>query len=687
MTRPRQRISPRGAAVALVGGLLLLVAGAGDAQSLRARTPPRSRCAPGSRSATTRSASWSSSRRAARCGRWPPPSAWCARRGRRPARCAGCSRAPSGTSTGCARTASFAAHARSPDLNLYFEIALPASQDAAALCDALNALPVVELALPGRLPLPPPVDLPPATPSFVTGQGYRAAAPGGIDAVGAARIPGANGAGIAIVDVEYQWVLDHEDLELGAEANLETATLLDPFPGDEGNHGTASLGILRALDNGYGVLGLAPAALLFVAPTNTVQHGYDPARAIGLALDVLVPGDVLLLEQQTWVCGGPLGPLEGYPPWFDAIANATAQGVVVVEPAGNGGLNLDSPACGGWFDRNVRDSGAILVSAGSPFDRSRLGFSSYGSRADVQGWGSGVYTAGYGALFDPGDVRQRYTAYFGGTSGASAIVAGAVASVQGALLAHGMTPLEPAEMRDAAREHGHAAERPGPDRPAARRDGRARRARHRGAPAADAAGLRPHRHRVRAAADSARKTTPAGVECTVAEEEDDHAESGCGPGPSSRARHGGAGQGRGGSRQRRDRGRDAPRERRAASPDGARDGRGGSDHPSRPHASGRNEGRAAARWRDLRTGADLHVRAGARHGAARRRVPAHAERLDRGRLRLREDARAFACDHGAAAGLHPGPGPRDRRVLELPGLRRRSRHDRGPPHRRRRTTC
>jgi hypothetical protein len=448
VARLRQGISPRGAAVALVGGLLLLLAGAGDAQPLRPRTPPekplRTLLALGDdpQRVVVKFAEGSSLRSlvaAERVVREAGASPRALRRlFPRPERDLDRLRAH-----GQLRSARALA-----DLNLYFEVALPASQGAAALCDALNALPAVELALPGRLPLPPPVDLPPATPSFVSGQGYRAAAPGGIDAIGAAHIPGVNGAGVAIVDLEYQWVLDHEDLELDAEANLETATLLDPFPDDEGNHGTASLGILRALDNGYGVLGLAPAALLFVAPTNTVQHGYDPARAIGLALDVLVPGDVLLLEQQTWVCGGPLGPLEGYPPWFDAIANATAQGVVVIEPAGNGGLNLDSAACGGWFDRNVRDSGAILVSAGSPFDRSRLGFSSYGSRADVQGWGSGVYTTGYGTLFAPGDVRQRYSSHFGGTSGASAIVAGAVASVQGALLAHGMTPLDPAEMRN-----------------------------------------------------------------------------------------------------------------------------------------------------------------------------------------------------------------------------------------------
>ena len=438
----------RRTAIALAGCLLLLAAAAADAQALRARKPPEkpphTRLALGDdpQRVVVKFAEGSTLRSLAAADRVVRGA------GARPRALRRLFARSERELDGLRAHGQLRSARALADLNLYFEIALPASQDAAALCDALNALPAVELALPARLPLPPPVDLPPVTPGFVPEQGYRYAAPEGIGAVGAARIAGANGAGVAIVDAEYQWVLDHEDLELGAEANIETATLLDPFPNDEGSHGTAALGILRGLDNAYGVLGLAPAAALFVAPTNTVQHGYDPARAIDRALDVLAPGDVLLLEQQTWVCGGPLGPLEGYPPWFDAIASATAQGIVVVEPAGNGSMDLDDPACGGWFDRDVRDSGAILVGAGSPADHSRLSFSSYGSRVDVQGWGSGVLTSGYGDLFDPGDVRQRYTSYFAGTSSASAIVAGAVASVQGALLARGMAPLEPLEMRD-----------------------------------------------------------------------------------------------------------------------------------------------------------------------------------------------------------------------------------------------
>ena len=246
-------------------------------------------------------------------------------------------------------------------------------------------------------------------------QGYRDAPPGGIGAFDPAVVPGGDGALTTVVDVEYSWVLDHEDLGLDASANIDTqATLSDPF--NDTNHGTAVLGVLRGGANAYGVSGIVPAATLLVAPANTVEHGYNPARAITLATGVLKPGDAILIEQQTDACGGVCddtqqgcGPIEWHQSVFDAIAAATALGIVVVEPAGNGNVNLDDPSCGGVFDRNVRDSGAIIVGAGDSATHARLAFSSFGSRVDVQGWGNNVATTGYGDLFNIGDARQLYT--------------------------------------------------------------------------------------------------------------------------------------------------------------------------------------------------------------------------------------------------------------------------------------
>jgi subtilisin family serine protease len=266
--------------------------------------------------------------------------------------------------------------------------------------------------------------------------------------------------------VEYSWVLDHEDLELDP-ANIDTqATLSDPF--NDTDHGTAVLGELGGGTNSYGVAGIVPATTMLVAPANTVEHGYNPARAITLAAGVLNPGDAILIEQQFGVCGGThFGPLEWLQSVFDAVAAATALGVVVVEAAGNGNVNLDDPACNNLFDRNVRDSGAIIVGAGDSGTRARLSFSSYGSRVDLQGWGNNVTTTGYGDLFNPGDERQEYTSVFSGTSSASPIVTGAALAIQGAVIKMGLAPPRPHGVTPNSRGHRHASDRAGGEHRAA----------------------------------------------------------------------------------------------------------------------------------------------------------------------------------------------------------------------------
>jgi len=347
------------------------------------------------------------------------------------------------------------------DLNLYYVIRMPAGASAAELAARLNGLRSVEFAEPGPRPAPLPIDIPPVSPKLTAYQGYKKAPPQGIGALNPNKVPGGDGKGVPFVDIEYSWQLNHEDLELPASANIDTgATLSDPF--SDTNHGTAVLGEVVGKKNAYGVTGIAPRSKAYVAPANTTQFGYNPARAIGIATAKLRRGQVMIIEQQYWACGGnQFGPLEVLQSVFDAIAIATAKGIVVVAAAGNGGINLDSQACGGLFDRTVRDSWAIIVGAGSSTDHSRLNFSSYGSRVDVQGWGQAVATTGYGDAFNPGDIRQRYTNTFSGTSSATPIVAGTILAIQGALKAAGIPLAKPKAMRKTLVKTGTPQSNPG----------------------------------------------------------------------------------------------------------------------------------------------------------------------------------------------------------------------------------
>jgi hypothetical protein len=351
-----------------------------------------------------------------------------------------------------------------PDLSLWFRITLKQGVDQADFVNALqfvSSVDVVELE-----PLPSPAPFTGTTPNFTGQQGYLDPATEGIDAEYSWTVPGGSAAGVKIYDVEYSWNQNHEDLDTAAGVPLLLDggdAAVDPF--NDSNHGTAVLSVMSATDDTIGVTGISFGGDIGLAPANTMNLGYNPANAIALAAADGKPGDAILIEQQTGVCGlvpscganqTNCGPVEWSGPVFAAIQSAVALGITVLEAAGNGGVDLDQSACGDYFNRSFRNSGAIIVGAGgspgSGSDRQRLAFSSFGSRVDLQGWGNSVMAAGYGEFVDdndPANANRRYTSGFSGTSSSSAIVTGAVANLQGVAVATGGGQLlSPAEVRD-----------------------------------------------------------------------------------------------------------------------------------------------------------------------------------------------------------------------------------------------
>lgn len=107
--------------------------------------------------------------------------------------------------------------------------------------------------------------------------------------------------------------------------------------------------------------------------------------------------------------------------------------------------------------------GGIIVGAGSStLLHGKLGFSTYGTRVNVQGWGQNVFTLGYGDFAQyGGDPNQRYTQSFSGTSSASPFVASACVALQSVALAITGIPLTPLEMRQLLIDTGRAQGGPG----------------------------------------------------------------------------------------------------------------------------------------------------------------------------------------------------------------------------------
>jgi hypothetical protein len=132
---------------------------------------------------------------------------------------------------------------------------------------------------------------------------------------------------------------------------------------------------------------------------------------------------------------------------YDVIFNGVwSRDVICIEAGANGTQDLDHPEWGGIFDRSVRDSGAIMVGAGTPNGLIAEWFTNYGSRMDVHAWGSAIVTTGYGDLYNEGTLQTYYTAGFGGTSGASPMVTGA-ALVLGGIARAAAVPFTPISLR------------------------------------------------------------------------------------------------------------------------------------------------------------------------------------------------------------------------------------------------
>lgn len=323
-----------------------------------------------------------------------------------------------------------------PDPFLWFT--LPCDESLVdALVPAVQALPMIAFA--GQRP----EVFPAGTVSYGTNPDTAVTqqiqpAPHGVDAIYAWDVAKGTGDGVRIVDIENGWFLGHDEL---ISANIRKLSVFGSFNED---HGTSVAGILVGADNGVGTIGIVPnAALNLITLNRGLTNNY--AAAILVAAASLGSGDILLLElaQVFLLGGGPDILPEAHPPVQLAIDLATKRGVTVIELAGNALVDLDAePSLAHTRPDSPTFSGAIVVGAGvltRTSTWSRM-FSTFGSRVDCFAAGSNVRapTSGKADSYDP-DFR--------GTSSASAIIAGAAASLQAMTRAATGATLAPADVR------------------------------------------------------------------------------------------------------------------------------------------------------------------------------------------------------------------------------------------------
>jgi len=336
-----------------------------------------------------------------------------------------------------------------PDMNRFFFIDVPDHTEARILLLALYTNPVCEVVYMQPKPTPLP------TTDLTDWQVYlHGAVSNGYDFKYAWTQPGGDGSQVKLIDIEYDWYVQHEDLQK-TSADVIFGYQTNLF-GTSRNHGTASVGISAALNNGFGVKGGIYNADVKMASSVNSSAAWILQDTVNFAVSNTQPGDVILLEQQGYD-KGYYCPIEYWPLYYTVIANAAAMDRIVIEPAGNGNANLDDTVTWGTiFQRSNRDSMAIIVGAGNSTTRGRESFSTYGSRVDIQGWGNYVVaTLGYGDL--SGTVlSNQYTKTFAGTSSASALSAAVAGSCESYTRANFSMYLPPATLRGLLASNGYA---------------------------------------------------------------------------------------------------------------------------------------------------------------------------------------------------------------------------------------
>jgi hypothetical protein len=235
---------------------------------------------------------------------------------------------------------------------------------------------------------------------------------------------GITGAGVIVADIDWGFKVDHQEFandKIKFKYSAVTGTA-DVSSATMQWHGTGTLGLIGAGDNNKGMLGFAPGADLWAIQAQSDNSPVDNrtwAKAIEKVRLTPSPGKrkVILVEAAT----SNSGNVEASAYVREPIKQAIADGCVVCVTAGNGGVNAGLDA----EDRPIDPTGSILVGATQyKEDPAKV------VRSDSN-WGSRVVVSAPGASSN--DVTccdcgvDRYRDNFGGTSGAAAKVAGAMA--------------------------------------------------------------------------------------------------------------------------------------------------------------------------------------------------------------------------------------------------------------------
>jgi len=254
----------------------------------------------------------------------------------------------------------------------------------------------------------------------------------------------------------------HEDLK--GNPSLKVVSIK---PQEYPEHGTASVGMILATRNGFGVTGISHDSELYVY-NNLKRDAQGSVQALKALLRNVEPGDIVGINRQT-AHGNVLStllPAVHDKDWWVVMEQLTRRGAVVVNAAANGssesladkgtraheGVDLSN-----WrYFQNHGDSGAIVVGACRSYDGKPHGYSNhhYPYRM-LNAWGDSVTTLSYTDLQDLDGRNRDYTYTYGGTSSATPMVCGALSLIQSYAMEHHHIYLNGNQMHELVMQSGY----------------------------------------------------------------------------------------------------------------------------------------------------------------------------------------------------------------------------------------
>ncbi|MCI2423048.1 S8 family peptidase [Saccharopolyspora sp. K220] len=231
---------------------------------------------------------------------------------------------------------------------------------------------------------------------------------------------------VAVIDTGVD--LDHPDLNVYREG-AENCSLLGLNPDDRNGHGTHVAGTIGALDDGNGVVGVAPGARIWpVKVLNDAGSGSTADVVCGIDYVAAHADEIEVANMSLGGAGvddGNCGETEGDIE-HQAICRAVAAGVTFVVAAGNDGADAKDSVPAAYdevitvsalADFNGQPGGGAAATCREDEDDTFADFSNFGADVDIIAPGTCIYSTwmngGYNTI--------------SGTSMASPHVAGAAA--------------------------------------------------------------------------------------------------------------------------------------------------------------------------------------------------------------------------------------------------------------------